>query len=245
MKNLIGLDGMSLSSYFDPKRAAECDREHKCPVVALSRSMGANGSKVAELLADSLTVPCFGYSMLDGIVKEAKSDKFLMSLIDERSPTPLEDWIHGLFSKGEISRAAFYRRLIKTTLAISKTGGVIIGRGAHLILSSNPKVFRVRVEGSLEVRIQRVAEREKIKTKKAKDLIAKTDDERKRYVKELYKRFPHKRGYYDLVVNSDNISPHAVVDIIIYTMEQMGYYVPGSEQAATVLNRSKQHVHVV
>ena len=167
--------------------------------------------------------------MLDEIIKESKTDKFLMGLIDERAPSPLEDWIHSLFTKGEVSRAGFYRRLIKTTLAIARTGGVIIGRGAHLILANNPRVFRVRIEGSLEICVKRVAEREHIKVKKAKELIAKTDHERKRYVKELYNRFPTERAYYDLVVNSDTVTPHTAVEIIVYAMEKMGYYIPGTD----------------
>ena len=88
-----------------------------------------------------------------------------MSLIDERTPNPLEDWVYALFSKGEISRSSFYRRLIKTTVFIANTGGVIIGRGAHLILANNPNVFRVRIEGSHEICAKRVAEREKVKSK--------------------------------------------------------------------------------
>ncbi len=220
---LIGVDGISMSSFFDPKKVAECDRKEGCPVVTVSRTLGTNGSKIAELLAEQLTVPCFGYSMLDGIIKEAKSDKYLMGLIDERAPNALDDWIHALFTKGEISRAGFYRRLIKTTTAIAKTGGVIIGRGAHLILANNPKVFRIRIEGSLNVCVQRVAERENIKPKKAREKILKTNEERRRYVKELYKRYPHDRAYYDLVINSDNIDAQQAVDIILFAMEKMGY----------------------
>lgn len=229
MGKLIGAQNISLLSYFDPKKAAECDREKKCPVVTVSRSTGANGSKIAELLAEYLTVNCFGYSMLDDIVKEAKSDKFLMSLIDERAPNPLEDWIHALFTKGEISRAGFYRRLVKTTLAIAETGGVIIGRGAHLILANHPNVFRVRIEASLEVCAERVAEREKIKLKKARELVIKIDQQRRLYVKELYKSFPNKRAYYDLLINTDTVSDHGTVEIIVHAMEKMGYYVPGGE----------------
>lgn len=194
--------------------------------MTLSRSMGSQGSRIAELLADHLGVPCFGYALLDGIVKEAKSDKFLMALVDERAPNALEDWVHALFSKGVVSRSSFYRRLIKTTLLIAKTGGVIIGRGAHLVLANNPKVFRLRVEGSFDVRVQRVAERESLSLKKAKELVNRTDAERKKYVKELFKRYPHERAYYDLVVNSDTLTPFDAVDIVLHAMEKMGYIAP-------------------
>jgi hypothetical protein len=229
MGNMLGVYGTSLSSYFDPKRVEKCDLDKLCPVVTVSRSVGAGGSKIAELLSEQLTVPCFGYSLIDGIVKESKQDKFLLSLVDEKAPGVLEDWIHSLFTKGRVSKSGFYMRLVKTTLAIAKTGGVIVGRGAHLVLANNPRVFRIRIEGSLDACIERVAERENIKKKKAKELIFRTERERRKYVRELYNRFPHDRAYYDLVINTDKVTPHDAVEIITYTMDKMGYYVPGEE----------------
>jgi cytidylate kinase len=228
MGKIMGNYGISLSDYFDPKRVEKCDREKKCPVVTISRSVGSGGSQIAELLAEELTVPCFGYSMFDDIVKESKQDKYLLALVDEKAPGVLEDWIHALFTKGQISKSNFYMRLVKTTLAIAQTGGVIIGRGAHLVLASNPQVFRIRIEGSLEVCAQRIAEKENIKPKKAKELIIKTEKERVKYVRELYNRFPNNQRYYDLVVNTDRVSPHDAVEIITFAMDKIGHYVPGS-----------------
>ncbi|MBF0460132.1 MAG: cytidylate kinase-like family protein [Magnetococcales bacterium] len=231
MGNLIGMHGISMSPYFDPKRMEECVREIRCPVVTLSRSFGSNGSKIAELLAESLAVPCFGYSMLDGIIKETKTDKFLMRLIDEQAPNPLEDWIHTLLTKGDASKEGFHQRLIKVALAIAESGGVIIGRGAHLLLAEDHKVFRVRIEGSLDVCAKRVAEREHLTTEEAKKLIAGVDSERKLFVKGIYNRHPTQRAHYDLVLNSDDISIHTAVEIIILVMEKMGFYVPDAEAA--------------
>mgnify|MGYP003961208357 CR=1 FL=1 len=229
MGNIIGIYGTSLSDYFDPKRVEKCDRERKCPVVTVSRSVGAGGGKIAELLAEELTVPCFGYSMFDGIVKESKQDKYLLSLVDEKAPGTLEDWIHSLFTKGQISKSGFYMRLVKTTLAIAKTGGVIVGRGAHLVLATDPRVFRIRIEGSMDVCIDRVSKREKVKPKKAREMIVKIEKERHKYVRELYNRFPHDKVYYDLVINTDKLNNHEAVEVITYAMNKMGYYVPGDD----------------
>ncbi len=236
MGNIVGIYGTSLSDYFDPKRVEKCDRIAHCPVVTVSRSVGAGGGRVAEILAEHLTMPCFGYSMFDQIVKESKQDKYLLALVDEKAPGVLDDWIHALFTHGTISKSGFYMRLVKTILAIAKTGGVIIGRGAHLVLTGDPRVFRVRVEGSMEVCAQRVAEREKIKLKKARELILKTEKERHKYVKELYKRFPHDRAYYDLVVNTDKLTPEDTVDVIIHAMDRMGFSVPEEEHRAHKLS---------
>ncbi|MBF0380599.1 MAG: cytidylate kinase-like family protein [Magnetococcales bacterium] len=229
MNKLPNISGLSVSEYFNPKRVEKCDREKKCPVVTVSRSVGAGGSKIAELLADRLTVPCFGYSLIDGIIKESKQDKQLMSMVDEKAPGLLVDWIYAAFTKGKVSKPNFYQHLIKTTLAIAQTGGVIIGRGAHLILSNNPSVFRVRIEGSMEVCVNRIAKRENMNSKKAKEFILKTEKERVKYVKELFNYCPTNRSYYDLVINTDTVTPHDAVEVIIFAMKKMGYNVPGAE----------------
>ncbi|MBF0369093.1 MAG: cytidylate kinase-like family protein [Magnetococcales bacterium] len=230
MNTDVGVRGLIKSAFFNPQRIAECDKEKKCPVVTVSRGYGANGSRTAELLADRLMVPCYGFTMVDGIIKEAKTNKNLMELMDEKYPSVMDDWLHSMLSKGDISRVGYHRRLIKTVLTIARTGGVIIGRGAHLILSNHQNVFRTRVEGSLETCSRRIAERDKIKQKKAREVVIKTNKERARFVRELYKRFPPDREFYDLVVNSDRITPEQSVEIMIHTMSVMGFHVPGEKK---------------
>ncbi|MEO5353853.1 MAG: cytidylate kinase-like family protein [Magnetococcus sp. XQGC-1] len=230
------LNNAVLSTYFDPERVGKCHLETKCPVVTVSRAFGANASVIAELLADSLTVPCFDYALVDRIAKELKTDKQLVRLIDEKSPKPMDKWHYSSVTKGVCSRVGYYRLVVKAILAIAEGGGVIVGRGAHLVLAHHPRVFRVRIDGSLDVRSKRVAEREKISLRAAREMAIRVDEERKRYLKEIHKIHPTQRIDYDLLINSDEIGPHTAVEIIVSVMEKMGYYVPGSttiEQAGT------------
>lgn len=226
MQNSTGIQSIVKSTFFDKGKGEDpaCGQAAgKCPVVALSRSFGSNGSLIADLVSQKLQVSCFGYTMIDGIIEEAKTNKQLMKLMDEQFPDALEDWIRSLLTGGKVSKANYIRRLIKTVQAVGKAGGVVIGRGAHIILANRPNVFRVRVEGDLQLCAKRVADREGVSIKKALEKIKETDQERKKFVAALYKQFPNDRSYYDLVLCSDRLTPQDAAEIIVYTMKKMGY----------------------
>ncbi|MBF0610726.1 MAG: cytidylate kinase-like family protein [Magnetococcales bacterium] len=190
------------------------------PVVTLSRKYGANGSKTAELLAQRLAVRCYGYTLLDSIVSTLKSNKHLTKRFDEKYVNTLDDWILSLLTGGKGSQDEYLKCLVKAVTVISKDGGVIIGRAAHLLLANNPAVFRVMIEGSLEVRAKRIMERENVALATAKKRIAEVDNERKEFVRGVYQHFPNDLTHYDLVINSDRLEPAQMVDIIQFAMAQ-------------------------
>lgn len=225
MRGTIAICGLTRSMMFDKKRVNECDHDNKCPVVTISRDVGAGGGHIAELLAKELNVPCYGYSMIDSIIKQAKTDKQLMGLMDERNPSFIENWISDLILKGNLSQTEYYRRLIQTVHAITSTGGVIVGRGAHLILATNRNVFRVRIEGSLEFCAKRVSKRENVTIEEACQIIAVRTNERAKFLRNFYKLFPNNLRYSDLVINTDKVTDNNAVDIIVYAMDKMGHYV--------------------
>lgn len=205
-------------------------------VVSVSRNFGSNGGKISELLAERLGVTCYGHSMIDEMMNKTHTTKKLMTLMDEKLPRAIDSFLYSLFVKPDNSVAGYYKNLIKTVLNISKLGGVIVGRGARLILAHDPLVFRVSIEGSRDVCIKRVAEREGISDEAAKRKIISTEKDRSAFMKGLFKRYPNTRTYYDLVINSDRIDPMHAVDIIVHAMERMGYIT--AEQANAPQHRA-------
>ncbi|MBF0133853.1 MAG: cytidylate kinase-like family protein [Magnetococcales bacterium] len=223
MSTFHGIAGLGRSVLFDPQQGRDCKKGQSCPVVTISRDVGASGGNIARLLATKLSVPCYGFSMIDDIIEQIKSEKHLMALVDERYPSTMESWFSDLFLKGSIPTAEYYRRIIQTVNAIADTGGVILGRGAHLILASNPSVFRARIEGSLAHCAKRVSIREKVTIENAKEMIALKTKERSEFLRELYKRFPNNMKYSDIVINTDKVSDDDAVDILVYAMGKMGH----------------------
>ncbi|MBF0383441.1 MAG: cytidylate kinase-like family protein [Magnetococcales bacterium] len=101
-------------------------------------------------------------------------------------------------------------------------GGVVVGRGAHLLTSAENS-FRVRLEGSLPVCAERVAEQRGVKRSEAEKIIQKTNDERTKFVRKIYKKHAGSRNFYDMVINTDRFTPEQTVDLIMLTMGKLGF----------------------
>ncbi|MBF0612178.1 MAG: cytidylate kinase-like family protein [Magnetococcales bacterium] len=201
------------------------------PLVTVSRSCGSNGTLIAQQLSERLKVRFYDKELLNEIVKVAKGDKYLLERLDEHATTLMDELIHTFFAKKGVSRHDFHHYLIKVVLGISRTGGVIVGRGAHLLVP-HPRVFRLRLEGSLPICAKRIAERMGVKPAKAEKIILKTDADRDEFVKKIFKSYPTKRIFYDLVVNTDNFTTQQVVNIVAVAMAEAGFAVPEITPAA-------------
>lgn len=218
--------GLARSVMFVDHDANATDDKKQVAVVTVSRDVGASGGTISGLLAKRLFVPCYGYSMIDNIIKDSKTAKHQIDIHDEKNHGKMEDFVRSILTDGSSPKYEYYSRLIQAVRLIADTGGVILGRGAHLILACHPQVFRVRIEGSLDYCVKRIALREHVVPEKAKEIIAARTKERGLFLKALYKRFPNNLRFSDLVVNTDKASDGNVVDIIICAMEKMGHYVP-------------------
>jgi cytidylate kinase len=214
-------------SYTHPK--SHCN-EDGCPpqkaLITISRDYGANGTEIARMLAKAFGVTCYDRELLKAIVKETKTDRFLLEQLDEKVTGIMDEAMQALFTKKSTSKEMFFRYMVKVILGICNTGGIIVGRGAHLLIPESRRVLRVRVEGSLEMCAKRVAEQLDIKLAKAYQLVDKTNRERAEFVRKIYERYPTKKTYYDLVVNADLFSPEQASRIIIAAAGEVGFAVP-------------------
>lgn len=244
METNPGIGSVVKSCLFDANVPATVQPKQPI-VVSVSRKFGSNGGKIAELLAERLHVTCYGHSMIDEMIKTTQTTKKLISLMDEKLPRPIDSFIYSLFVKPEQSVAGYYKNIIKTTLMIAQEGGVIIGRGARLILAQHPHVFRVNIEGSYDVCVKRVAQREGISLDAAKRKIGEIERERSQFLRGLYKRYPNNRTYYDLVINSDRLEPQQAVDLILDAMEKMKFPVPDKPLKAEPAPLAEVRTHPV
>ena len=129
----------------------------------------------------------------------------------------------------------YYKHLVKTVLSISLRGGVIIGRGANLILGPE-RAFRVRLVGSPEKCAARVAERKQISIEDARQKVLEVDHERAEYIRKLYDTDIDDPLSYDLVLNSDRYDRVQLVELILVAMLRAGYALQ-----STVLDSLKKH----
>lgn len=195
-------------------------------VVTVSRDFGSPGKAVAQLLADTLEVKSCDRFILQEVARRANVDEELVRALDKHVSNINGHWWQRLQPKNALSYEDFYDYLVKTVLSISRTGGVIIGRGAHLILGAD-KAFRVRITGSVEKCAETVASREGIKINDAIKRVREVNNERAEYIRMLYDTDINDPSTYDLILNSDRYDRVQMVELILYAMEMAGYKLPG------------------
>lgn len=218
---LIGAQLHEQQVIADAKAQQTWDKS-KTLVVTVSRNFGALGKEVGQLLADTLEVRCCDRYILQEVARRADIDEELVRVLDEHMSHIDKHWWEALIHKDAFSYEDYYKYLVKTVLSISLRGGVIIGRGANLILGPD-RAFRVRIVGSPVKCAERVAERENISFEEAKQKVHDVDQERAEYIKKLYETDIDDPLSYDLVLNSDRYDRIQLVELILEAMQRSGY----------------------
>jgi cytidylate kinase len=135
-----------------------------------------------------------------------------------------------LFSRNALPED-YWRSMSHVIVRIADHGGVIVGRGAHLILSKG-LAFRVRLTGSPEVCAHRLARQESISMEDALKRVQEVNKERAGSIEKQFGRSAYDGGAFDLTLNTDRLDPPAAVAVIVHAMKQMGMPVPEEETAA-------------
>ena len=194
-------------------------------VVTVSRGFGSLGKQIAKALADRLGVRCCDRSILEGVAQRADVDIELVKRLDENLEHSRTSPWTAFFKGKSFHKERYLHYLVKVVLNISKKGGVIVGRGAHLILGPR-KAFRVRVIGSLEVCAQRVADREQIDIEAARERVTTINRQRADYLQQLYREGINDCSDYDLVINTDRFGVDQAIELILHSMQLAGYDLP-------------------
>lgn len=194
-------------------------------VVTVSRGYGSLGKIIAQALADRLGVRCCDRSILEGVAKRADVDIELVKKLDENlEHASIGPWT-ALFRGKYFPKERYLHHLVKVVLNISKKGGVIVGRGAHLILGPD-RAFRVRVIGSLDVCAQRVAERDQLDIEAARERVTTVNRQRADFLQKLYGEGINDCGDYDITINTDRFGIDAAIELILHSMQLAGYDIP-------------------
>jgi hypothetical protein len=191
------------------------------PVVTLSRDYGSGGREIAQELAKHLSVPVYDKEVMDAVVEQSGTNPHLMAQLDEKTRGFWDSWIVSMLSGENVLDDNYRRHLVKVVLGILNTGkgGVIIGRGAHLILAQQ-KVFRVRIIASPETCAERIAHKRQISLEEARKEVARVNEGRATFIWNVFKQRLNDPTAFDLAINTDHLSKsEEVAEIIIFAMQ--------------------------
>jgi len=197
-------------------------------VITISRELGSEGERIADLLCQELGYCRLDRDMLAQIAREAGVDveavlakeKAVMSKprLISGDLTALYSKDPSAFEKKSAVDDQTYTRIVRETVEkLARQGNsIIIGRGGQMILRDWPGVLHVHLYAPVEVRVRRIMQRLNISEAEARRRIAESDEERRQYIRYMYNNANWKDlKYYHLAINTGDISPEAAAQMII------------------------------
>jgi cytidylate kinase len=221
----MSIDSQGVVRAFVKAAEAGVEREVetvRLPTVIVSRTIGSWGDKVAAAVAKKLGVEVYGSEILDSVAKQAKVDKKLLSSLNEVAGQPSDAWLYATFFGKNVSRDDYLNHLVATVRGVQRMGGVILGRGAYIILENKP-VLRVRITGSVDVCAKRIAEEDGSSLDDATRKVRESNKKRGKFVWDMFHRRLNDPTNFDLVINTDKFAGiDPAVDIILTAMNAAG-----------------------
>jgi uncharacterized protein len=201
-----------------------------CKVVCISHATGAGGEEVGRLVAERL-----GFLYVDedivaraaarggidpgDVADEERRKSFAARLLDALAHGGGEAWAVGGSAPlvaGEELSSDEVRALIRETIERTAARGdvVIVAHAASQALSERPDVLRILVTASPDTRARRLCSAQGIDEKQAARAVKDADAGRRDYLKRFYDVGEELPTHYDLVVNTDVLSPEQTADVV-------------------------------
>jgi cytidylate kinase len=189
-------------------------------LITISASYGAGGSRVAPELARRLGVPFLGrppeprlHDARDGETAEEQAGEEGIGTGGRR----LLSWVAslavswgtpaGLTVEELLPDEARRHELEAEVEEFARAGaGVILGRGAAVVLHDHPRALHVLLDGPVEARVRQAMEIEGIDRATAERRLQRVDRFRRAYLEDLYGLGVREPGAFHLVMDSTALS---------------------------------------
>jgi cytidylate kinase len=180
-------------------------------VITVSRQMGSLGCEVANIVASKLGYHLVWRDLINQAAKLSGMPEMALAAIDELG-------LFGLSPSRQMCQA--YRQAVKqVVLDLADQGNVIIvGRAGQAILAVRDDAVHVRLIASIELRAERIAQRQSISLECARAQIQASDQYRARYLRRCYGVRWDSSELYHLIINTGRFTPNQAASIICQTV---------------------------
>ena len=198
-------------------------------VVTIAMMSGAGAERTGRLAAEQLGFQHVNDEIIDRAAAHAGVSRQEMAEV-ERSPSLIRRIMTALgatatteyagrpLAPDEIDPSPSYRRLIQDVIReiAARRDVVILAHGASILLAGTPGVLRVLVTASAATRAARLAAESGHDARQASREIQHSDRERRAFFKRFHDLDEELPTHYDLVVNTDVLSPEAAARLIAH-----------------------------
>ena len=202
-------------------------------IISIGRQIGAGGLGVARQLSQEFGLKVYDKELLAEVARESGLDEACFEKRDEKSSRGVLGALQGFRSLfGAYNRAGTDTvmnedRLFQIQSEVMRNIAahedcIIVGRCADYILRDEPRLVTVFISASMDSRVKRIMEGEKLSEEDARRYVEQGDRKRAEY----YNYYTFKKwgdsGSYDLCIDSSKLNDDigAVVDLVKYYMKQ-------------------------
>lgn len=203
-------------------------------VVCISRTLGAGGETIGKAIAGRLRFVYVDEEIITAAGEKARVSPTLVADVEHRrslvsrlmeslavvpraKSLPARKYEPNVAATSVGTRES-YRALIREAIEEIAASGraVIVAHAASMMLAGSPGVLRVLVTASPTKRAGRLCLGDKsLDARRAAQAIAKSDRERREYLREFYSVNDELPTHYDLVINTDVLTPEQAVSAIL------------------------------
>lgn len=210
------------------------------PVICISHTDGSGGEVVGSLVADALGFRLLNEEIIHEAARLANVDpsqvaaaehkqSLLQRVLDSLAGAqdlvgvvPLGAGLLGPMGGELLPRTPSkedMRGMIRAAIfEVSRYGKVVlVTHAASMALAGRPGVLRILVTAPVEVRTARLAEARQWSAQAAREAIASGDRGRREYLKSFYRIEDELPTRYDLVVNTEQMTPGQAAALVVAT----------------------------
>jgi CMP/dCMP kinase len=176
-------------------------------VITISRQMGSMGCEIAHAVKDRLGYRIVWRELINEAAIKSGMPSMALAVIDELG-------LLGL-SPTQKEHQAYWKTVHQVMHALAEEGNVVIvGRAGQAILRSQPGVLHVRLTAPLQMRAERVSQRQNIDLEPALAQVKASDKARANYLKRFYRVRWDDTDLYHLIINTGLTSAASATDLI-------------------------------
>ncbi len=195
--------------------------EQRPIIISIGRQFGSGGRIIGKALAKELGFDYYDKELISLVAKESGFNPKLFENADEKPFRNLFfQWLDGIFSgsyhyDNYLSNDALFKMQSDVIRKLAEEKScVIVGRCSDYVLRDNPNCISIFLHSSMEDRIKRVCDRQKIEPEKAMEIIETEDKRRADYYNHYSSKIWGQADTYTLSVNVSSLDESGTVDFI-------------------------------
>jgi CMP/dCMP kinase len=210
----------------------QSDSISKMRAITISREYGSGGGEIAQRLAQRLGWQLVDHEIVVQVARELEVSEEEVEAHDEYSEgitarilSSLQSMQPAMFAispaPAMTNTEGYQEALNRVVQGALATGHVVIvGRGGQVLLHDHRDVLHTRIVAPLEQRIIYVMRREGTTRDEARNRVQVKDQDRHRYLQNVYRQHPNDPHLYDIILNTGVLTLDQAVDLIILALQQ-------------------------